>query len=439
MLKWSSARIPSEIKCSICSKVGKARVCRCCGKIFCEECTRQKRPYIPVLPNTPLRERYNPKKTSVNVCDICIHSANILYLEDDFLEGSYELKHIAAWARKAIMLANGYFPVSPSRMYYYQEFDSNLFESKKDKKKHHANAFSILRNPENFDNAINRGGPNRLAYIENTVRTCLKTSIANCSEMASFCYLMFHYAADLGLVKIKDASIVYLPKGDHSFLIVTPISEKEHLPQGSEAIICDPWLKSLVYLKNYRKYFGKNSFKIEGGKGNKINSYSNFKYFIKTGCPEIEHFLKKVTNKKLRILRSSNRRIDDRSFIIENGSLSLTQLAIACKNSMSSFNFALTAKKQKFKRIINALKEYDEIDFIDYSFFLKKIIKTAFIKRNPIGIAKPNSAKKCFKHIRSNAKMQEIIGFSIGVNFDVEPIEYRHLKIYSGMPYHEYL
>ncbi|MCP3964755.1 MAG: hypothetical protein GY750_04680 [Lentisphaerae bacterium] len=249
-----------------------------------------------MLNNTPPNKQYDPKVNYAYVCDICVKSPRVLYIEDDFSKDTPQVQDIALLAKKTIISANASFPVSSSRMGYYQDYNKELFPTQAEQTKHRGIVSSIMRQPQKFTDRI-PVSKTVFDMLENKVSHCLKYSVANCHEMSKFCYLFFHYAATRRQIVIKDAELCYLPYGDHIFLLITP--SENHVPRKEFAaadrkiqllntIVCDPWLKSLFYLKNYHKYIGTHILKK-----NDISHvrYKKLRRYYKLGNPNIEQYL----------------------------------------------------------------------------------------------------------------------------------------------------
>ncbi|MCP3967299.1 MAG: hypothetical protein GY750_08830 [Lentisphaerae bacterium] len=280
-------------KCPICEKFGATEVCRNCGRVVCANCCTQKRPYIKVLAGTPPDKQYNSRHSYVPVCDVCVKIPEVLYNEDDFSRTPLNVQQLAAFAKQIIIKANASFPVSSSRMGYYKDFNPNLCFTQSRQQEVFETTHAILREPEKYIDGLQQGGDS-FEKLEKMILHSLKYSIANCFELAGFSYLMYHYAICRGEFRVHNVEVCHLPGRDHVFLIVTPWHES--IPQNefysndqtlkySNAFICDPWLKFLFFLRNYREYIGKHKIAREPIR------FSYFKFYYKTGCPEIERYL----------------------------------------------------------------------------------------------------------------------------------------------------
>ncbi|MCP3966169.1 MAG: hypothetical protein GY750_04355 [Lentisphaerae bacterium] len=242
----------------------KSRTCRVCGEVVCKDCSKQKRPFIPVLDETPNGAVYDPKTESVHVCDKCIKDPYTLFIEGDPSNDRLEIQELFEFAKQAVIESNKNFPVSPSRQHYYKDFNPALHATKKAKEAHLEETDTMLRPPEYKDTVI----PNQdiLKHFEDEVRRCLKISVANCEEMCYFCYLMFHYARMTNNVTTTDFGLHRVVLGDHIFLLIAPpggmlprrlvnTAEIRSL-RRNRTIVCDPWLKSVFFFVDQYSYMG---------------------------------------------------------------------------------------------------------------------------------------------------------------------------------------
>ncbi|MCP3966967.1 MAG: hypothetical protein GY750_17240 [Lentisphaerae bacterium] len=331
MPEWPR-EIPYIVSCPLCSKRNISRICRKCGQVVCMDCCTNKRPYIPVLENIPASKNYNPQEAHVTICNYCAKSPDVLYLEDDFLHDSIFVRKAARLSRHCIKKANAFFPVSSSRINYYCDYNKDFYETKEKARKYLKVAHNILREPELYTGK-SVGSDNPLTNLENIVLHCLKYSIANCLEMAFFSYLLFHYAFCLGMIRIGDLRIYELPKKDHVFLVISPWGGEGPLPkkitssdpglQRSKAIVCDPWLKSLFFLKNYCRYIGRHSIS-EIWEPYRLNNH------FKAGDNRISGYFRNQAPLSLLQAFDIPDMNDNRDQIVSNGVLELELLVSCC-------------------------------------------------------------------------------------------------------------
>ncbi|MCP3967780.1 MAG: hypothetical protein GY750_00465 [Lentisphaerae bacterium] len=313
-------------------------------------------------------------------------------------------------ARESIVQANDHFRQSSSKMYRFGDYNMAFHSNEQQITSHRKKVHNIMRKPELLGGkALDKSDP--MKEIESMVQNSLKYSVANCSEMASFCYLLLHHYAKLGLIKFKDMGIFKLPHADHVFLIIVPLGE-ELLPwkfkstyakiKSSKALVCDPWVKSFFYLKDYHKIIG-NHF---------ISLVKNFAY---------------SSLKKYKLSTSFDL---ERCLLINNGVEELLDLVKSCKEAMSYFIFNKSDKKDNFEKLIEYIQKKKAISYQDYSYVLRKVISTALENRNSLR-NKPGSSSECLKKINFYPQMKNVIGKQLGMNLNGGQLDYKSMVKYS--------
>lgn len=185
----------------------------------------------------------------IKICRKCFVAPNRIFLHDDILlqRDSFinELINLSIQINKN-------FPVSSSRQNYFEEFDHNLHMNPADRNLHMQMTGRLLRVYGNdfYNNEINT-----IKSIEKRYSHCLKVGIANCHEMALFCFLHFYYKIKkIYLFCNLTCNIFVANDADHVFFCVS----KKDLFGRIIKIVCDPWYKSVFLLKNLSNYYNIN-------------------------------------------------------------------------------------------------------------------------------------------------------------------------------------
>ncbi len=258
-------------KCAVCHKeftfTKRQHHCRCCGELVCGDCSPNKISGIPVLEGTPEGKVYDAG-TEVRVCDFCTVDPRTLYIDEEhlFYNSPKEIRGLVAYGKRVLLDFLIFFPFSSSKMGALDQYQKRLRGNDLWKREHKRNAEGLLRE----DNPVKWCPQRTVDYWEKSFKYCERVGIANCRELSQFMTLAFFYYREKHIEVLFDGATFSLIDEDHALFILSLNTKKQkdisRSDLGIDAVVFDPWKKSIFLLDNYRKYYGRDArLRVNGG------------------------------------------------------------------------------------------------------------------------------------------------------------------------------